>query len=286
MEAGRDRLLELHSHRPAASSALLAAIQGIDHERSVNDYMTRYWDAYGVEHEPGPQQSAVLHPGSHMLHESFPGLPEDGLTVTFDRDNALAHEDREFLTWEHPMVRGAMDMLTAADQGSAALTALQDPRLKPGSVLLELIYIAECPAPPELQIGRFLPPTALRLLVDVEGRERSAEFGHEELRGTCLTRNRKLARAVIKSQADRLQAMLARGEQLAHQAAAGIEQDAQAQMNRTLGDELARMQQLADSSGSVRQDELDQLALRRELLARHLGRLHLRLDAARIVVSH
>jgi ATP-dependent helicase HepA len=286
MEAGRDRLLELHSHRPAVSAALVETIEGLEAGRSVNDYMTRYWDAYGVEHEPGPQQSAVLQPGSHMLHESFPGLPEDGLTVTFDRQHALAHEDREFLTWEHPMVRGAMEMLTGSDQGSAALTALQDPRLKPGSVLLELIYIAECPAPPELQIGRFLPPTALRLLVDVEGRERSGEFSHEALRGTCLTRNRKLARAVLKSQAERLQAMLARGEQLAQAAAGHIEQHALRQMQSTLGDELSRMQQLAEASGSVRPDELEHLALRRELLGNYLGRLHLRLDAARVIVSH
>ena len=286
MEAGRDRLLELHSHRPAVSAALVEAIEDIEARRSVNDYMTRYWDAYGVEHDPGPQQSAVLHPGSHMLHESFPSLPEDGITVTFDRANALAHEDREFLTWEHPMVRGAMEMLTGSDQGSAALTALQDPRLKPGSVLLELIYIAECPAPPELQIGRFLPPTALRLLIDVEGRNRADEFPHEKLRGACLTRNRKLARAVIQSQAGRLQAMLARGEQLAQAAAAGIEQDALVQMRRTLGDELVRMQQLAEVSGSVRQDELEHLALRRDLLERYLARLHLRLDAARTIVTH
>jgi ATP-dependent helicase HepA len=221
-----------------------------------------------------------------MLHESFPGLPEDGATVTFDRVNALAHEDREFLTWEHPMVCGAMDLLTGADLGSAALVAIQDARLKPGSVLLELIYIAECPAPPELQIGRFLPPTALRLLLDAQGGERGAEFPHDELRGVCLTRNRKLVRAVIKSQAERLQAMLARGEQLARQAAAGIEQQARAQMAETLDMEQARLRELAALNAGVRDDELEHLALQRQALDRQLSRLHLRLDAARLLVSH
>jgi ATP-dependent helicase HepA len=286
LESGRDRLLELHSHNPTVSAALVEAIEAQEAGRSVSDYMTRYWDAYSVEHEPGPGQSAVLHPGSHMLHESFPGLPEDGITVTFDRANALAHEDREFLTWEHPMVRGAMDLLSGADLGSAALVAIQDTRLKPGSVLLELIYIAECPAPPELQIGRFLPPTALRLLLDVQGRERGAEFPHDELHGICLNRNRKLARTVIQSQSERIQAMLKQGEQLAQQAAAGIEQQAREHMHTSLDAELARLRQLAALNASVRDDELAHLAQQREALDRQLARLHLRLDAMRLLVSH
>jgi len=286
LEAGRDRLLELHSHRPAASARLVEAIESQEAERTVHDYMTRFWDAYGVEHEPGPGQSAVLHPGSHMLHESFPGLPEDGITVTFDRANALAHEDREFLTWEHPMVCGAMDMLCGGDLGSAVLVAIQDARLKPGSVLLELIYVAECPAPPALQLARFLPVTALRLLLDVQGNERGSEFPHDTLFGTCLTRNRKLARAVIKSQAGRLQAMLAHGEQLAQQAAVTLEQQAREQMRQALDAELARLRELAQRNAGVRDDELAHLADQRDALDRALARLHLRLDASRLLVSH
>lgn len=286
LEAGRDRLLELHSHRPEVSAQLVDAIETQEASRSVHDYMTRYWDAYGVEHEPGPAQSAILHPGSHMLHESFPGLSEDGNTVTFDRLNALAHEDREFLTWEHPMVRGAMDLLTGSDLGSAALIAIQEPSLKPGSVMLELIYVAECPAPPDLQLDRFLPPTTLRLLIDVQGQERSAEFPYETLRGTCLTRNRKLAKAVIKSQVARLQTMLQRGEQLAQQATTALEQQARDHVQRILAEEMSRLQELSARNAGVRPEELEHLDSRRELLDRLLTRMHLRLDAARVVVNH
>ncbi len=286
LEAGRDRLLELHSHRPAVSAPLVEAIEAQEATSAVLDYMTRYWDAYGVDHEPGAGQSAVLHPGSHMLHESFPGLPEDGLTVTFDRTNALAHEDREFLTWEHPMVRGAMDMLTSSDLGSAALIAVQDPRLKPGSVLLEQLYVAECPAPPELQMARYLPVTSLRLLIDVQGKERSGEFPYETLRGTCLTRNRKLARAVIKSQAERLPAMLAQGERIATQAAVPMAAEARNRAASMLGQELERLHELNARHAGVRADELTRLAAEQKLVERLAGKLHLRLDAVRVVVSH
>jgi ATP-dependent helicase HepA len=286
LEAGRDRLLELHSHRAEVSARLVNAIEELEAERTVSDYMTRYWDAFGVEHEPGPAQSAVLHPGGHMLHERFPGLPDDGVTVTFDRGNALTHEDREFLTWEHPMVRGAMDLLTSGDLGSAALVAVQDPRLKPGSVLLELVYVAECPAPPELQVERFLPATALRLLLDVQGRERGSEFAYGELSGTCLTRNRKLAAAVLKSQSARLQAMLASAEQLAQEAARDLERQAKHEMRQTLLGELSRLRELAEANSGVRPDEIEHLEARQQALDLQLERVHLRLDAARVIVSH
>ncbi len=191
-----------------------------DAERSVADWIGRVWDLFGIENEPGPGGAVVVRPGPHMLQEHFPELPEDGMTATFDRAAALAHEDRAFLTWEHPMVRGAMDLLTGSDLGASAITLVRDPRFKPATVLLEAVYIAECPAPPALEVGRFLPPTALRLVLDGAGRDLSALLPHEALRGECLTRNRKLATAVIRSQAARLTAMLERGEALAQAAAA------------------------------------------------------------------
>ena len=39
-----------------------------------------------------------------MLTGHFPYLQEDGTSITFSRDKALAREDMEFASWEHPMV--------------------------------------------------------------------------------------------------------------------------------------------------------------------------------------
>ena len=72
MEAGRDRLLELHSHRPAEAERLLRQIAGEEAEADLRAYLESYWDAFGVKHEPGPGHSTVLHPGRHMLHDRFP----------------------------------------------------------------------------------------------------------------------------------------------------------------------------------------------------------------------
>ena len=71
-----------------------------------------------------------------MLCHSFPGLPEGGITGTYERGEALTHEDMHFLTWEHPMVTGAMDMMLSGEFGNSTLCALKAPFLKPGTLLL------------------------------------------------------------------------------------------------------------------------------------------------------
>jgi ATP-dependent helicase HepA len=287
LAAGRDRLLELHSHRLTRDAALVEAIRAIDAECTVADYLTDFWDAFGVEHEPGPGGSLVVRPGPQMLQETFPRLPEDGLTVTFDRAQALAHEDREFLTWEHPMTREAMELLTASELGSAALILIQgDARFTRATLLLEILYVAECPAPPELQVEHFLPPTLMRLLLDAEGRDRADEITHESLRGDCLSHNAKLARALIASQASRLGGMLERGEELAHEALARLEQAARTRMYQVLGDEQERLTALATVNPTVRPDEIARLRHRRERLDVMLGKTSLRLDALRLIIAH
>ncbi|MTW21661.1 RNA polymerase-associated protein RapA [Allochromatium palmeri] len=287
LAAGRDRLLELHSHRLTRDAALVESIAALDAERTVADYLTDFWDAFGVEHEPGPGGSLVVRPGPQMLQETFPRLPEDGLTVTFDRAQALAHEDREFLTWEHPMTREAMELLTASELGSAALILIQnDARFARATLLLEILYVAECPAPPELQMGHFLPPTPVRLLLDAEGRDRAGEIAHASLRGDCLSHNAKLARALIESQAVRLAGMLEQGEALAHEALGRLEQDARARMDQVLGNELERLLTLAKVNPTVRPDEIARLKYRRERLEALFGKTHLRLDALRLIIAH
>ncbi len=284
LATGRDRLLELHAHRPAVSAALVEAIKSVDASPNLADYLQRFWDAFGVDHESGSGGSVVVRPGSEMLHDTFPRLPEDGLTATFVRVDALAHEDREFLTWEHPMVREAMELLTASDLGSAAMTVVRQGRFKRPTLLLELLYVADCPAPPDLQVGRFLPPTVLRLLLDVEGRNLADEIAPDALRGECLTHNLTLARTVIQSQAARLATMLDQGERLAREALGRLETDAATRMQTLLNAELSRLIALAQINPSVRPDEIERLRTRREQLARTLTRTDLRLDALRVVV--
>jgi ATP-dependent helicase HepA len=284
LAAGRDRLLELGSNRPDASTELVQAVETTDRDPALFEYLSAFWDAFGVDQEPGPGGSTVLHPGKHMLQEHFPGLPEDGLTLTFDRTNALAHEDRAFMTWEHPMTLAAMDLLTGSDLGSAAVILTRNRGFSAGSLLLEMLFVAECPAPPALQVQRFLPRLGLRLLLDERGRDRAADIPSAALNGKCLTGNRKLASAVITAKTGAIEQMLAAGTTRSEGAVDEMRERAVADMQRGLDAEIDRLRDLARVNPAVREDEIGELQLRRERLGQVLARAHLRLDALRLVV--
>jgi len=283
LAAGRDRLLELGSHRPEVSAELVQRLEDVDRDRALFEYLNAFWDAFGVDQEPGLGGSLVLHPGRHMLQEQFPGLPEDGLTVTFDRNDALAHEDRAFLTWEHPLTLAAMDQLTGSDLGSAAVILTRNPGFSAGSLLLEMLYVAECPAPPALQVQRFLPRLGLRLLLDERGRDHAEAIATETLSGKCLTGNRKLATALITAKTPALERMFAAGEERAETAVTDMREAAVARMQQMLDTEIERLMALAKVNPSIRDEEIGQLQLRRERLGQVLSRAHLRLDALRLV---
>ncbi len=283
LEAGRDRLLELNSHRADTSARLVNAVYAQDCDHGLRDWITGLWDAFGVEHEAGAGGATVLRPGEHMLQERFPGLPDDGLTLSFERAHALAHEERAFLTWEHPMVRAAIDLVTGSDLGTSVVILTRDPRFATGTVLLEQIRIAECPAPTELQVERFLPPTLLRTLIDEQGRDRAAEITEADLFGRCLTGNRKLARSLIRAKAARIAAMLSAGESAATAVLDDLRAHAIRRMQQMLDAKIERLRALAKVNPSVRAEELAYLGMQRERLQAALAHVRLRLDALRLV---
>lgn len=284
LEAGRDRLLELHSFEPGRAAGLLALLQSSADAVELPEYLAAYWDAFGIEHEPGPGRSVVLRPGPHMLDDHYPGLAGGAVTATYDRGDALAHEDRLFLTWEHPMVRGSMEMLTSGGLGGAAVTVCSHPDHRTGSVFLEVLCLVECAAPKGLEIQRYLPPTCLRLLLDAQGRDCSAQLAHADLKGLCLSQNRKLADTVLRSQAERIKLLLKSAQASAERAGADLMRQARGGMQRELGAELDRLTALARVNPNVRREEIDRLEQRRERIGAELNGARVRLDAVRVVV--
>ncbi len=285
LEAGRDRLLELHSHRPEAAQQIIACIRVNNDHQKLHEFAIRLWDASGIEHEPGPGQSTVVRPTDHMSFDHFPGLSEEGLTVSWSRADALAHEERAFLTWEHPMVRGAMEMLTSSELGSTAVSVVKHPGLAPGAVYIEKLYVVECFAPPELEAGRYLPPTCIRRLMDSAGREIAGDSALQVLAGTCVARNRRLIQALLESRGETLRGVLSEVEESVTAIADAVIGRAVEQVNRELGDELQRLRKLAERNPNVRQEELDALVERQQKLVEHIADAGVRLDAVRLIVG-
>src|SRR5262249_26282234 len=89
---------------------------------------------------------------------------------TADRERALEREDIQFLSWDHPLVSGAIDIVLGSEKGNCSFARQTDGSAVVG-LALEVIYVLECVAPPQLHVDRFLPPTPVGVLVDHRGAE-------------------------------------------------------------------------------------------------------------------
>jgi ATP-dependent helicase HepA len=112
-----------------------------------------------------------------MLLDAFPGIPVEGLALTYDRGEALAREDMAFVSLDHPLVRTAVDLVLEDEDGRSVFAAWPDAPPRDGSIkgkrggglALEVVFTLEATAPGHLHLDRFLPPAPIRVMVDQDG---------------------------------------------------------------------------------------------------------------------
>ncbi len=285
LQAGRNKLLELNSCNPEQAQVLIDAIQSQDDRDQLADYMTSVFDTYGVDQERHSENASVIHPSDHMQCEHFPGLPSEGLTATFDRTQALSREDMHFLTWEHPMVSGCMEMIFGSERGNTALCTIKLPPLKPGTLMVETVYQLYCPAPKQYQIQRFFSGACLRLLVDNNQRDLSKVISFEHVNKLGEKVKLKIGQQLVRQARDRISAVLTQTNQLAEaQQEPLIKQAREALIEQTQVD-IDRLTELAKVNPNIRQEEIDYLQAQQSEQLAYLEQTQLRLDAVRVIVA-
>jgi ATP-dependent helicase HepA len=160
LHEGRDRLMEMISFRPKVAEKTVEEIRREDADTGLETFMLSMFEYYALHVEQIAERTYKLGRAG-ILADSFPGLPSGGFTITFDRQRALVREDMQFMTWDHPLVTGAFDLLLGSEKGNCSA----DPDAVPG---LDALYLLECVAPLQLHVDRFLPPTPIRVKLDGE----------------------------------------------------------------------------------------------------------------------
>lgn len=280
LEQGRDRLLELNSFRPQASEKLVQAIRQADTDRALDVFMIAVFDHFSIHVEEVAPRTYQLG-SAGVFAESFPGLPTGGLTVTCDRKRALAREEIQFLTWDHPLVTGALDLLLGAEKGNCSLARLPDAKV--AGLYLETIYLLECIAPPALHVDRFLPPTPLRVVVDHRGKDVGISIPAELLTRQLKTGEGAALLEQPEFRDELLPDLIEKAEAAARQQMPGIIAQARKEMSLQLEHEIARLKELQKVNRSVRAEEISALVQQQQALDQQLRSARLRLDAIRLI---
>lgn len=287
LEQGRDQLLEIHSSGGWSAQQLSEQLTQLDTQYHLASFMIQSWDQLGIIQEDRSDTCLILRASDHMEISHYPGLGDDGVSVTFDRATALAQEDIQFLSWDHPMVLYTLDLLTQEQRGNNTVALLHNPALPAGSWFLELIYLVEASAPAVLQLGRYLPSTPLRLLLEAQGRNLAQAVPAEQLEKQLEPVAKQPAVKIVKALRHQLDPVLQQAEQHALAQLPAIQQQAKQQMHHALQEEIQRLQQLKSVNPAVRIEEIIFLQQQQSALAGFIDKARLKLDSVRlIVVSH
>lgn len=285
LEQGRDRLLEIHSSGGTAAQQLVDKLAAEDDDTGMISFALKMFDEIGVNQDDRGENALVLTPGDHMLVPSFPGLPQDGMTITFDRNTALSRDDMALLSWDHPMMRGGIDLILGSEIGATSVALLKNKALPVGSILLELIFVAESAAHPQLY--RFMPPTPIRLLMDKNGQNLGEKVAFDAFNRQLTPVNRHLGSKLVTASQPVIHGLIGKGQAIAEELKAGIVDKARAQMVQTLQQDLDRLEALKAVNPNVRVSELDYLRNLQAELYHLIDQTQLKLDAIRfIVVTH
>jgi ATP-dependent helicase HepA len=277
---GRDRLLEMNSFRPEIAEKLIAQIRAADVDPALEGYMAEVFEQFGIDVED-------LAPRTYLLNAlqgnaiAFPELPDDGLSVTFDRKRALGREDVGFLTWDHPMVTGAIDLVLGSGTGSASFGLLRVGGSP--SLLLEVLFVLESSGAQGTDVDRFLPSTPIRIVVDHTGADVTSNYAAEVIDQHVrpgqiddLLDNESFTESIFPD-------MLKAATQFAEKEAEIEISKGRIRMESELNHEIDRLMALQQKNNHVRQAEIDLAMAQREELGSKIRDARIRLEALQLI---
>ncbi len=284
LKKGRDRLLEYNSCRPKIAGKLTRLAHESDKQSGLTAYMEAIFDCFGVHSEEHSHLRYIIRPGDNML-TTFPHLQEEGMTVTYDREIALLHEDVHYLSWDHPMVNSAMDIVLSSELGNTSLIAIEHEGMEAGLLLLECIYIYEASGPQGLQINRYLPATTIRTLVSETGNSLSRKLDYQTIDKYTVNVDRDTSARIVQAKAAELKAMIGYCEDEVKQAAPAMLEKARQDALNLVEREIERLKALSKVNKNVRQVEIDYFLKLRDAIEDALSKAEPRLDALRVIIT-
>jgi len=286
LEKGRDRLLELNSYKSDIAHALQEEISEVDDNPTLKNFMEKAFDAYGVDMEEFKQHSYHIKPGPRMQSSIFHGLNEDGNVITYDRDTALANENMQFISWNHPYVNDAIDLLLASENGNTSVIALKTRKLTPGSLIIETIFVPEIVFPEANDAGISVDQQHMHLVFNAEAKQLGKETLTTIQSGEITQVDDETATTIVKSQQHIIKPALSRAGQIADDKLPIIISNNKKRLSTQIQEEVDRLISLKEINPNIRDEEINHYQALLSLSQDRLASSKIRLDAIRIIITH
>ncbi|MFC0821163.1 RNA polymerase-associated protein RapA [Moraxella marmotae] len=289
LQAGRDRLLEYNSCRPSVAQRIQAAMYELDNNQLLPRFLDRYLTAVGMDYSVQRDGSWVIHPidASEVDIEGIESLPldEDGMTLTFSRQQALAREDMHYMTYEHPLVQAILEMILSGSFGNTQVALLKSAALPKGMLMVEHQFRIEAIAAKHLNLSAYLPQQNLRVFLSERGDDLSQVATSEKIMPLIDRLDKARARQVAKARAAVIDARVQDAKRIAADKLTQISSQAITTFGEYMDKEIGRLMRLQAINPNVRPDEIQALVKLKEQGLQALSGLSLVPDSIRVLVT-
>jgi ATP-dependent helicase HepA len=280
MEKGRDRLLELHSYDKETATTIKSSIEEYDRSTSLDKFMLKIFDDYDIFYRDINSRTFNLDFRAISKPDfPIPPMHADGLVATFERSTALSREEITFLSWDHPMVIGIMDVLLGSESGNCTTAVF--PSAGTEELLMELIFILECVAPKHLHVDRFFPPVPVRIVINHSLTNCTdvypvIQFSKQLKKGIDNFLDNPQVKELVPE-------MIKAAEGAARTHLKNATETGLAEMEQSLGQEILRLKDLQKVNPNIKDEEINSWGEEKQSLTKAIKSARLRLDAIRLV---
>lgn len=284
LREGRDRLLEYNSCRPVVAQRIVKALEEYERQSLLPDFVKRFMSATNIDFDEQHNGTVIIRPSDQVQVEGIV-LDEEGMTATFQREQASQREDIHFLTMEHPFVESILDVMNTQSFGSTNVAIFKTNAIPEGSLLMELWFKVDVIAPKVLNVQAGLPKQLIRVLLSENGQDLSERVASHVLHPYVGYLDGQQARQVIKVRREVIEQRYQQALEIAQSQMPTIQQEAKAWYEKRWQREIDRLNYLKKYNSSIRQDEIDKLHKLQQEGLDLLNNLTLTPEAIRVLVA-
>jgi ATP-dependent helicase HepA len=243
--------------------------------------MSDVFQELGVDIEDLSDNIFYIKPSDNMYIPHFPGLDSEGVRITYDRKTARLREDVEFLTWDHPMVVGVMDLILSNTIGNA--TVMMRKKSGQSKTFIEAYFKLYAVAPKNFSPDRFFPPTSIRVLVDNTGEDFSDKWSKADIDERAVMADSETVKKARTLPKQAVQKVLNMAHQHALNKSQAIKESYKKEMIEKLSKEKERLLKLKEVNPVVRTEEIDALSIQMIMLTKSFNNADVVLDSVRVI---
>lgn len=286
IEQGRDKLLEQHSFSQERISPLLSAIESLDQQQhQLAVVMESAFDVGHVDTEYTENGNTIISPSENTPFSFVNSMRDEKATLTYDRQQAALREDLEFISWDHPWVKGLMDDLEAAGSAFTSCSLFSHPEHANGKVFVEAFFVTKAQGPGRLELTRYFKPALNQYVISEDLKSLASTLTPDVLRDSEQRLSKEMAREVIQMKWPQIKNAVLLAEKLAmHHNSKAIEASVESMLDDTRT-EVARYESLEIHPGSFA-PELNALNAKAEESATFLAGIKPQLAGISIWVNY